>query len=105
MKKFIAVLFAVGAVTPAIAPAVASASVWSVQTRVARQFDRQVRNNASLRGFSVISTSVTCRAAGGGVYQCLGKATDRIDGQIVRVGIYITATNYGWHTRGSAFAL
>lgn len=102
-RHFIAVL-AVFAALAAI-PAAASASLWSVQSAVARDFGRQVRNNASLSGIRVLSTSVTCRSVGGGVYNCLGKYTVSKGGYRAQYGIYIRATNYAYHTVGHAFAM
>lgn len=105
MKKVIAAGLATAALAPLAAPAVASASVWSVQSTIARQFARTVRNRAGLSGIHVVSTSVKCRPDGGGTYSCLGTVTGRVGGTYVRYGIYINATNYSWHTVGSAFRL
>jgi hypothetical protein len=95
LKKFIGIIAALAVAAPLVMPAVASAN--ATTRAVARQFSRQVHNRASLRGIRVYGTSLSCRADGGGYYNCVGTYT----GSLGKYGIYVDITPYNWHTVGS----
>jgi hypothetical protein len=104
MRKYIvAAATALTLAAPAVVPAVASASTWSVQNMVQRQFGTQLRNRGRLSGIRVLSVRVRCANDGGGYYSCYATAVESMQGLTAKYGIYINVTpGNAWHTVGQA---